>query len=72
MISLLSRATIAGGVPCGAKTPAHSVKAKSLMPAVSATVGTSGAMPERLADDTASTFARPPLSSGIAAGMPGK
>ena len=47
-------------------------KAKSFIPAVSATVGTSGAMPERLADDTPSTFTRPIFSSGIAAGMPGK
>ena len=62
LISLLSLAMIAGGVARGANTPAQSVKSKSLMPALSATVGTSGAIGERLADDTANTFSRPLFS----------
>src|SRR5215813_256747 len=50
LIATLSVATTSFGVPCGAKKPTHSEKSKSLMPAASDTVGTSGAEAERRRD----------------------
>src|SRR6185437_5488388 len=72
LIALLSVATICGGVPCGAKKPAHKLKSKSLMWAASATVGTSGAVEARRAVETASIFICPVFTNGTAAGKPGK
>src|SRR2546429_58086 len=50
LISALSLATTFCGVPRGAKKPCHRAMSKPAMPAASATVGTSGALPERWPD----------------------
>jgi hypothetical protein len=72
LISVLSRATTAVGVPAGAKKPCHRVRSKFGSLIASATVGTPGAPPARLAEDTARIFTWPPFNSGVAAGKPGK
>ena len=62
-ISALSRLTISGGVPAGANTPCHEPTSKPGNPD-SASVGTSGAIDERLAVVTASARSLPALASG--------
>src|SRR5882672_4138279 len=72
LISALIRATTSFGVPRGAKMPCQRLRSKSVSPAASATVGTSGAAGERLAVDTASSFNVPALTCATAAGNPEK
>ena len=74
LVSALSRATTAAGVPAGATTPYHWSASKPATPAMplSATVGTSGNAAMRCVLLTASGRRRPLRTCGSTAGAPVK